>query len=87
MPEFVAYLLRFPFNSGVECFAIGDDDYVCGSCPPDMTGNGKKCYESSRDFMAQLCDHSETNPCFDKSLCQGDLLKGIDNCSGLGAVY
>ena len=64
----------------MECFAIGDDDYVCGSCPPDMTGNGKKCYESSRDFMAQLCDHSETNPCFDKSLCQGDLLKGIDNC-------
>ena len=63
-------LTLFPFNSGVECFAIGDDDYVCGSCPPDMTGNGKKCYESSRDFMAQLCDHSETNPCFDKSLCQ-----------------
>ena len=75
-------LILFPFNSGVECFAIGDDDYVCGSCPPDMTGNGKKCYESSRDFLAQLCDHSETNPCFDKSLCQGDLLKGIDNCSG-----
>ena len=23
--------------------------------------------------MSQLCDHSETNPCFDKSLCQIDI--------------
>ena len=28
---------------------------------------------SSKDFMSQLCDHSETNPCFDKSLCQIDI--------------
>ena len=66
-----------PCHPGVECFAIGDDDYVCGTCPPEMTGNGKKCYESSDDFFAQLCDHDETNPCFDKSLCQVDKQGGV----------
>ena len=61
-----------PCHPGVECFAIGDDDFVCGACPPDLTGNGKNCYNSSNDFLAQLCDHEETNPCFDKTLCHAD---------------
>jgi hypothetical protein len=61
-----------PCHIGVECFPIGQDDYVCGHCPPDMTGNGKKCYKSSSDFFAQLCSTDETNPCFDKSMCKED---------------
>ena len=61
-----------PCHSGVECFPIGDDDFVCGHCPPGLTGNGKKCYESSNDFIEHLCEEDETNPCFDKSMCQID---------------
>ncbi len=59
-----------PCFEGVECFAIGDDDFVCGACPPTLTGNGKQCYESSNDFLTHLCDHDDTNPCFAKELCQ-----------------
>ena len=42
-----------------------------------MTGNGQRCFKSSKDFIAQLCDHAETNPCFEKSLCQVDSNGGV----------
>ena len=61
-----------PCFTGVECFAIGDDDFVCGHCPPGLTGNGKKCYESTNEYIEHLCDDVETNPCFDQSMCQVD---------------
>ena len=63
---------HFPCHPGVECFPIGNDDFVCGHCPPGLTGNGKRCYESSNDFIEHLCEEDETNPCFDKSMCQID---------------
>ena len=59
-----------PCFLGVECFAIGDDDFVCGHCPPGLTGNGKKCYETTNEYIEHLCDDVETNPCFDQSMCQ-----------------
>ena len=53
--KYLRSLFISPFL-GVECFAIGDDDYVCGSCPPDMTGNGKKCYKSSQGWDENIVE-------------------------------
>ena len=61
-----------PCYPGVQCFPLGPTNYVCGSCPSGMTGNGEHC-SKIEPFVNQsinLCLNEVTNPCFDKSYCR-----------------
>ena len=58
---------------GVECFPLGDADFVCGLCPKGLSGDGRTCVTSSSNATKDHhsdCTKTSTNPCFDKAMCR-----------------
>ncbi len=58
-------------NLGVECFPLGEADFVCGPCPLGKTGDGQTCVPVTPNVTNDrhnICKSS--NPCFDKSMCR-----------------